>query len=465
MDEELALLKEVLPNEDERLLEALLMQGLQSNDIVELFMMQPELMQEGVAADIMEDEPVYAPAVSGGRPEKSDLIYQGLGLDEEEIYGAVWKAGGKHAEGATRSSGGVIQGEVDGDGDDFETEEEQSKFWKNYKDRWVLPRGGRAEWVSGGRLAAPATTQPVIPEEDLPQPPGAARTDEIALWAQDWEEESDDEELLLARDRLSPYSSVFENRTMDVGTELRKDLPSFYRERAEVLTRLVFAAKEHLEYKEPTGEPIDPPADNSIVMLLDPCSNGGELCCLRFVLANHSHVKVREFDVNGGKDWRLPGKRPDGFEVKLKDVHAKLTPIDWRWRILSCCCIPCPCQCTDQLQTSLTTTFNIKADLELHLHPAHPQDATFYKTHLSLSQFSPTSHRLPRTPPPPSWHALRQPCCCSSLTCGLFSCFYTCIPFFCNPCIKCLIEHYVKQIPELTKKPDKAKGPAGQKMA
>ena len=447
--------------------------------------------QEGLAGDndMFDVRPTSQEHVAPlhGRPEKEDLVFDSLHLDEEMLYNATWKSEhGTHsqADKPAAAPAGVIQGAPTADDNEEEECEEQAiAFLRSYHDTWIAPVGARATHMAGGRYylnsadAEPTEEEPAVD----PQPaPTALPSEEVVLWSQDWEEASDEGELLTAHDRLQVYADVFEDgKYMEVGSELRKNPKVFATEKKEVLARVILAAREHLEHKpvstEPTDETPSPAAasspsrsdagiDRSVVTIADPCRDVMSLCCCNVFVAIDNQLRIAHLDAQDTRnEWKLPAKYKDGMFIGLKDVNVELTPIKWRWRLQSCCCFSVgPCVCRDSGSTTLRMGGDVDADLEISVHPAPvagKSPVTFRESKLSLSKVAVATSNTrsccecPTAYSEGSWEkgACCAPCrdkCCSTWYCSLPSCFYSCLPVCCSCCIQCYVEKQFADLPK-----------------
>ena len=435
-----------------------------------------------------------AGGILNGRPEKHEFVFESLARDEDLLYNGTWRS--EHSAPQKKDNqpqGGVMLTEGAIDNEKEETEKEEVSFLETYRDRWVCPVGAKAEWMLEGQFGADAeelrakgAAAAGEEEDEVEQPPQVASlNEEVLLWRQDWAEESDEDELLEAHDRLHVYADVFgEGKYMEVGRELRKNPKVFRDEKTEVLSRVLLAAKEHLEFKKGGGGgsagggaaatvtlPTEPTAaaatdrsaspspqqagggagakkehgkvadgaglDQTVVTLGNPCRQAFSLKCCSFLCGMDSNVHIAKLDADNKKNkWSLPEKHANGMLLDLKGVEVGLTPVKWRWQWKTCLCCECCCDCRDQGTSEVAVRGDVAADIELSLHPAASEriPLSFRKAKLGLrtvdaqTQAGGCSCRKPFTPP---------------------RCLYPCMLCCFSPCIKCAIEREVKTLPKI----------------
>ncbi|KAJ9441706.1 hypothetical protein DIPPA_55965 [Diplonema papillatum] len=408
-----------------------------------------------------------------GKPEKNDLVFETLELDNDCLYSAdAWKVPtGPNRPPAVRWA--AAQGDAAADSRVYK---EQAKFCAAFRDPWVQPRGARAAWYAGGRYEADAPQAPESEEEGVQAPRQLPSTEEVALWAQDWEESSDDERLLVAAAEMQKYSKVFEaGAYLRVGQELRRDRSIFEREKAEVLSRVILLLQQTLVQRDavdkkaqstaPDAEPVSaspkPAAAEEHQALINPGSFGFQCCCCWWVFATEDPIKISRLQVGGKNDWELPPKKSAGMDMALRNIDVSLAPFRWHCRLSRfLCCRLGPCFCRDSGESTVSAKGDVQAEFEVNLSPvfvaAGVQPVTFEKNKLDLRTFSvSTTSSLPcclcgDREVPSSFYMYREPPCCAfcpfQWTCSPCTMVYNCAFCCCSPCIKSNIESAVGQI-------------------
>ena len=319
----------------------------------------------------------------------AEIAFQPTDMDEQLLYNASWKVGKKTKKTSAHAGGGVIQGDLDSDSDDSgEDTSEMMDLYSNYNDQWIEPQGDLAHWYSRGRFYKDAAdVAPEKPKSPEKQPPPYPKTDEIQLWAHDWEEQSDDDELLTAKERLVEYSGIFEKGGyMEVGRELRRDRKTFEREKKEVLKRVAKTIKQQVEY-HPSTEPAKGDiqdgfgVDDTTVTLLEPRRSYSSFSCCKCLCFLDSPIRFSDVNIpTKNATWILPKNKNKAMSLHVKNAHLAIHPFHWRWRALEmCCCGIGPWACLDSGTTSLSTHLDLFIDFHTNLHPSPPPDLPVVK--------------------------------------------------------------------------------------
>eukprot|EP01060_Flectonema_neradi_P038860 TRINITY_DN8298_c0_g1_i7.p1 TRINITY_DN8298_c0_g1~~TRINITY_DN8298_c0_g1_i7.p1 ORF type:complete len:492 (+),score=102.44 TRINITY_DN8298_c0_g1_i7:55-1530(+) len=410
--QQLDLAREFLPHENPQLLEMLLYRGLVLDEIVELLLILPPDQKMML---LLGD--TFGGNKDAGRSEEelrkkkdeetvAEILFQPTDLDEQLVYGAAWKVGKKTKKTAAQSGGGVIQGDLDSDSDDSDEDaSEMMNLYSDYNDQWIEPQGDLSHWYTRQRFYKDGGEVPKQPRSPKKQPPAFPKTDEIQLWAHDWEEQSDDEELLSAKERLVDYSGIFEKgKYMEVGRELRRDQKTFNREKKEVLRRIAKTIKQQVEYHgttEPAEERQDGfGVDDTTVTILEPKRSYTDICCYKCLCFLDSPIRFSDINIpTKTATWTLPknNKKKQGMHLHIRNAHLAIHPFHWRWRALEmCCCGIGPWACLDSGATSISAHLDLLIDFDTNLHPSPPPDlpvVNIKKVKVNFTDITPTTNQ------------------------------------------------------------------------
>eukprot|EP01063_Lacrimia_lanifica_P008973 TRINITY_DN16024_c0_g1_i1.p1 TRINITY_DN16024_c0_g1~~TRINITY_DN16024_c0_g1_i1.p1 ORF type:complete len:506 (+),score=119.22 TRINITY_DN16024_c0_g1_i1:103-1620(+) len=488
LEADLQMLLWMLPDQDPRSLVALLQQHSSSssgggsggvnparlNDLVQ------GMLEGAVAA------PQTGPLPRTGHARKEQVVFETLEMNEDFLYDWGWKSIHEADDAAVPQAAheAPLQGLADGaDGAAGGDEGRDERFMLHHSDAWIEPMGERARWVAGGQCLPDAEGAQPPPEDNLDFGALHPPSEEVAHWTQDWENESDDDELLDARTRLGVYADTFsENNCMRVATELRKNPRLFEAEKKEVLQRALLTATKTLLNHQPQAStspvagsgasPDDsdaPGAAPAPIVLVHPFARVLELVGFRFLASVDAPVVFADLDLDNAENaWELPTDHPNATYMRLKDASFELSPLSWQCRGDKCCCVPCgPCFCTDMGVTTVKGKADIAALVDLYLHPTAQVPPTVYDLDVAVSELDvKTSGALgccscaPETTAPLDIPIDNKNCmkcrrsCCASWQCSMPSWFYSCCFAACNPCIRGCLRHQLAQaVPDLLSEP------------